>query len=152
MKPGQWFRMLTPLLLLGVCLLVWFEHWLPGVQALTSRFGDDFVLRFCLGLLCLYVLLLWGESLRLHAMLTSVLAAMRDFGKARAADGQDGAGKRLEAARLLVGALESADPQVRQTSRQHLARIAGRDLGDDAAAWRRWLAEQDAAAGRTGSA
>jgi hypothetical protein len=147
MKLGNLFRTLSPLVLIGICLLVWFERWIPGASAFTERLGQDFLLRFCIGLLALYVLLLWGESLRLHAMLTSVLKALHEFGRQRREEaGADG--KRLEAVRLLVAALESEDPGVRRTGRQHLARLVGEDLGDDPAAWRGWLRGQEARAER----
>lgn len=148
MKLGGLFRTLSPLVLLGVCVLVWFEPWLPGAEALSGRLGEDFLLRFCTGLLALYVLLLWGESIRLHTMLSGVLKALQDFGRARSgeAGAQGGAqGKRLEAVRLLVAALASGEAQVRESSRQHLARLVGRDLGAEPAPWQEWLAEQERA-------
>lgn len=144
MKLGHLFRTLSPLVLLAICALVWFERSIPGAPALTERLGQDFVMRFCLGVLSLYVLLLWGESLRLHAMLTAVLKAMQDFGRARRDEAAGGEGKRLEAVRLLVAALETQDAGVRRSSREHLARLVGQDLGDDPSAWRQWLEKQDA--------
>ena len=116
MRGGLWFRSLLPLLLVGMCLLVWFESFLTPLKVVTERFGADFFLRFCLGFLCLYVLLLWGENLRLNAMVKSVLTALQDFAKARRAElGTDS--KRLEAMRLLVAALGSPDDKVRDGKR-----------------------------------
>lgn len=143
MKAGLWFRSLLPLLLVGACLLVWFERFITPLKVVTDAFGGDFFVRFTLGFLCLYVLLLWGENMRMNAMLTSVLTALQDFAKARRAEiGTEG--KRLEAVRLLVAAMASADPSVRASSRQHLARLCGKDLGEDAGAWQCWLQEQEA--------
>jgi hypothetical protein len=141
------FRQLTPLFLLAVILAALLEPWVPGGAFLRATFGETFILRACLVGLGLYTLLLWGESLRLHGMLTSVLAAFREF-----RDGQPrGSGSggrhpqaRLEAARLLIAALGSPDPKIQATSHHNLVRLAGRDLGKDAAAWSRWLAEQEA--------
>jgi len=145
------FRQLTPLFLLGVIMLALLEPWVPGGAFLRATFGETFIVRACLVGLGLYTLLLWGESLRLHGMLTSVLVAFREF---RDAGGREGGGRdaggsgrhpkaRLEAARLLIAALGSPDPQIQATSHHNLVRLAGSDLGKDAAAWSRWLAEQE---------
>ena len=53
-----------------------------------------------------------------------------------------GAGSQLRDAE----ALKSDEAEIRATSRHNLARLAGKDLGDDPAAWQRWLAEQERAA------
>jgi hypothetical protein len=137
-------RMLLPLVLIGACFLVWFEKYLPGTEALRAQFGADFVLRVCLGIVCLFVLLLWGELLRQNALITSVLTSLKDFAKAARASA-DTSGKRLEAVRLLVSAMASADPKVSSSCRQHLTRLCGQDLGEDPAAWQRWLEQQEAA-------
>ena len=143
MRGSTTVRTLLPLLLVGMCLLAWFEPWIPPLKPLGERFGADFVLRVCSGLLCLFVLLLWGESLRVNAMLHSVLTTLKDF--ANASRGGDGAEhKRLEAVRLLVSAMASADPKVRESCREHLTRLCGQDLGEDPAAWQRWLAQREA--------
>lgn len=141
------FRQATPLVLFGVLLAVVFEPWLPGAAWLKAQLGEQVILRGCLAVLACYVLILWGESLRLHTMLTGVLQAFRQFDR-------DGAGKaepaaknpkaRLEAARLLIAALGTADPSIRATSRHNLARLVGKDLGDDPAAWQQWLRQQEA--------
>ena len=139
------FRALTPLVLLGVLFALAFENSLPGAAWLKQQMGEQVVLRGCVAVLVFYVLLLWGEAIRLHTMFTGVLQAFRQFDR-------DGAGRseaaknpkaRLEAARLLIAALRSDDASIRATSRQNLARLVGEDLGDDPAAWQRWLAQQD---------
>ncbi len=137
------FRQLTPLVLLGVVAAVVFEPWLPGGDWFRYHLGETVVLRACLACLGLYVLLLWGESLRLHALLTGVLQAFRSFAGERDPAAGRNPKARLEAARLLIAALRSEDASIRRTSRHNLARLAGQDLGDDPAAWERWLGQQD---------
>jgi len=139
------FRQLTPLVVLGIALVALFGHWLPGAAWFAERLGPNFVLGFCVFLLSLYVLLLWGESLRLHAMLSSVLRELLEFRKRARGAGSDGGqdqGHKLEAVRLLLPALASPDADVRRSSRQHLARLVGEDLGDDQTAWQQWLDRQ----------
>ena len=85
----------------------------------------------------------------LHTILTGVLAAFRQFDQ-QAAGGAPPKGARnpkarLEAARLLVAALQSDDPSIRETSRHNLVRLAGVDLGDAPGPWQAWIAEQAAA-------
>jgi hypothetical protein len=138
------FRQVTPLVLLGVLLVVVCEPWLPGAAWARERFGDQAVLRACVAVLVCYVLILWGESLRLHTMLTGVLQALRQFDRDGGAAAGAGAAARnprarLEAARLLIAALASPDASIRATSRHNLARLVGEDLGDDLAAWTAWL-------------
>lgn len=142
------FRQVTPLFLLGVLVAIFCEPWLPGAAWLKEHFGDSAVLRLCVAALGFYVLLLWGESLRLHGLLTGVLQAFRELhptqGGARAKEAAARNPKaRLEAARLLIAAMGSDDPSIRATSLHNLKQLAGVDLGDDPAAWRRWLAEQE---------
>jgi hypothetical protein len=144
------FRAFTPLILLGTGAVVLFEASLPGTAWMRATFGEQSVLRLCVVVLLFYVLVLWGEAIRLHGSLTSVLAAWKQFqdgggGKAMAAARNPKT--RLEAARLLIAALKADDPAVRATSRQNLARIAGQDLGDDPVAWQAWLKQQEDAAG-----
>jgi hypothetical protein len=141
-------RQLTPLVLLGVLAALVFEPWLPGAAWIKAQLGEQAILRACVAVLAAYVLLLWGESIRLHTMLTGVLSAFRQFDQQSGGGG--GAPKvrnpkaRLEAARLLIAALQADDEHVRATSRHNLARLAGQDLGADPAPWRRWLADQEA--------
>ena len=141
------FRQLTPLFLLGVLAAIVFEPWVPGGVWLRERFGETAVLRACTAALGLYVLLLWGESLRLHALLTGLLQAFRDFRGDRAPDASRNPKARLEAARLLIAALASADPEVRASSHHNLQRLAGVDLGPAVGPWQQWLAEQERATG-----
>ncbi len=146
----SWFRQLTPLVLLGIAAVALFGRWLPGAAWVAQQFGESFVLGFCVFLLSLYVLLLWGESLRLHAITTGVLKELVEFRNRRAGEVQGRPmAQKVEAARLLLPALASADERVRQMSRRNLALLVGEDLGDDPAAWRRWIdaQEKNAAAG-----
>jgi hypothetical protein len=142
------FRALTPLVLLGVVIAVVFEPFLPGSAWLRATVGEQAVLRACVVVLAFYVLLLWGEAIRLHGSLTSVLGAFRQFREATEGAPRGEAGKhpkaRLEAARLLIAALRSDDPSIRATSRHNLARLVGQDLGADADAWQAWLRQQEA--------
>src|SRR4030095_7711358 len=88
-----------------------------------DQLGATVVLRACVAALAFYVLLLWGECLRLHTILTSVLHAFRDFDgtKTKAEPGPGRNPKtRLEAARLLIAAMRSDDASIRTTTRQHL--------------------------------
>jgi len=137
------FRQLTPLFLLGVLAAIVFEPWVPGGAWLRGQFGDTAVLRACTFALGLYVLLLWGETLRLHALLTGLLQAFRDFRGERSPDAARNPKARLEAARLLIAALASDDPQIRASSHHNLKRLAGADLGPAPAPWQQWLAEQE---------
>ncbi|MEO6593927.1 MAG: hypothetical protein ABIP94_04155, partial [Planctomycetota bacterium] len=130
--PGRFdalFRQFTPLFLLGVLAATICEPWLPGTAWLRHQFGETAVLRACMAALCIYVLLLWGESLRLHNMLTAVLQAFREFGGGKSKEGQRNPKARLEAARLLIAALASEDPEIRATSHHNLVRLAGADHG-----------------------
>lgn len=141
------FRQLTPLLLLGVLVVVVAEPWLPGTAWVRERFGDQALLRACVAALLCYVLILWGESLRLHMMLSGVLQAFRQFRDSHGGGAGAGSASRndeakREAARLLIAALRSDDASIRQSSRQNLARLAGEDHGDDPSAWQRWLERQ----------
>ena len=137
------FRQLTPLLLLGVLVVVVAEPWLPGSAWVRERFGEQALLRVCVAALVCYMLILWGESLRLHTLLTGVLQAFRQFRDSQGGGNAVSAGRnaeaKREAARLLIAALRSDDASIRQSSRQNLARLAGEDHGDDPAAWQRWL-------------
>jgi len=142
------FRQITPIVLLGVLFAVVCEPWVPGAAWLKAHLGEEAVLRGCVALLGCYVLILWGESLRLNTILTGVLQAFREFDtRGKGANGGAAAPRnpkaRLEAARLLVAALRSDDPAIRATSRHNLARLAGEDLGDDPDAWQRWLQREE---------
>jgi hypothetical protein len=143
------FRQITPLFLLGLLLAVLLENWLPYIDWLRATFGEQIVLKAALALTIGYVLLLWGETLRLHGLLTGVLEAFRAFERERRGEG--GSDKptgarnpkaRLEAARLLIAAMRSDDASIRETSHHNLVRLVGEDLGSDADAWQRWLDRQ----------
>ncbi len=136
-------RQLSPLLLLCVLFLLVFEPWLPGLGWMRTQFGNDVVLRGCAVVLAFYVLLLWSETTRLHTVLTGVLQAFRDFGSRSGGTAGKPSKTRLEAGRLLIAALGSEDPSVREMARQNLAKIAGSDLGADPAAWQEWLRKQE---------
>lgn len=146
------FRQATPLVLLAVLATLVFEHWLPGTAWLRTQFGEQFVLRGCIAVLACYVLILWGEALRLHTMLTGVLQALRQFGQehggggggsARAEAAARNPKARLEAAKLLVAAMGSDDPAIRATSHHNLVRLVGEDFGQDPGKWQDWLRRQE---------
>lgn len=143
----QLFRMVTPLFLLGVVGVIVFEPWVPGGDWLRRNLGETILLRGCIAALGLYVLLLWGESLRLNAVLSGVLKAFREHGGGDRAGGTSSAARnpkaRLEAARLLIDALKSDDPEIRKTGRHNLGRLVGKDLGGEPEPWQKWLAEQE---------
>lgn len=141
----QLFRQITPLFLLLVIGVVVFEPVVPGGDWLRANLGETIVLRLAIAGLGLYVLLLWGESLRLNAVLTGVLKAFREHGgpAAKGAGGGRDPRARLEAVKLLIAALSSDDAEVRETSRHNLGKLAGKDLGADPGPWREWLAEQE---------
>lgn len=136
------FRAWTPIFLLGVSLVALLGPWLPGAEWVAKNVGPNALLGFCTFLLGLYTLLLWGESLRLHAMMGAVLKELLEFKNRRAAEVQ---GKpieqKLEAARLLVPALSSGDAKVAASARRNLQLLLGKDLGTDPAAWLRHLDE-----------
>lgn len=145
-RGGALFRQLTPLVLLGTALVALLGPWLPGAAWVAEHIGPTVLLGCCVFLLTLYVLLLWGETLRLHALLTAVLKELIEFRNRRAAEVQQGRplAQRLEAVKLLLPALESGDATIRQTSRRNLTLLVGKDLGEGAEPWRRWVAEQEA--------
>jgi hypothetical protein len=142
------FRQATPLFLLGLLLAVVFEPWVPGFAWLRANFGETIVLRLALAFLVGYVLLLWGESLRLHGLFSGVLQAFKQFDRDRAGGASGPAAAeapsrnpkvRHEAAKLLIAAMRSGDQEIRATSHHNLVRLVGEDFGDDPDAWQRWL-------------
>jgi hypothetical protein len=148
MKLDLLFRQLTPLVLLGLLLVTWLEPWIPGIGWIRANLGEQFVLRFVLGLLVLYVLLLWAESLRLHGLVTGTLKAVQQYGQAAGGPAKSEPKDprvRLEAARLLIAALQSPDQKARTSSHHNLVRLVGQDLGKDPAAWQAWLQQQERA-------
>lgn len=143
------FRQATPLFLVGLLLAVLFENFLPYHDWLVQEFGDDVVLRVAVLFLVGYVLLLWGESLRLQGLLTGLLQAFKTFDYDRAAEGsgakQKAAGNpkaRMEAAKLLIAAMRSDDASIVETSHHNLVRLVGQDLGKDPDRWQAWLQSQ----------
>lgn len=150
------FRQATPLFLLGLLLAVFFEPWLPYRDWMVYNFGDDIVLKVAVLFLIGYVLLLWGESLRLHGLLTGLLEAFKTFDHERAAAGGGGGGggrgkksssnpkARFEAAKLLIAAMRSDDTSIVETSHHNLVRLVGTDLGKDPDKWQKWLQAQEA--------
>ena len=138
------FRQVTPLFLLGLLGMVLLEPLAPAW--LTEALGDDVILKVVVAFLVLYVLLLWGEALRLQGLLTGLLEAFKTFDRQQggAARGKASSNPkaRREAARLLIAAMASDDPTVRETSHHNLVRLVGQDLGNDPAKWQAWLAEQ----------
>lgn len=138
------FRQVTPLVLLGIAVVALGGRWLPGSAWVAQQFGETFVLGGCVFLLSLYTLLLWGESLRLHAITTGVLKELVEFRNRRAGEVQGRPlRQKLEAARLLLPALESSDERVRKMSHNNLTLLTGQDFGADVPAWRRWIDAQD---------
>lgn len=146
---GRWLQILTPLILLVLALLVWFEKLLPGAEGARRVLGETGLLRFAVGILCLYVLVLVVERQRMEAAFKGVLKAFRDFHQARAGEAADPK-RAVEAARLLVAALDSEDEDIRQSSLEHLRRVTGQDFGMDRERWKRWLAGQEAGSGAQG--
>jgi hypothetical protein len=142
-------RRATPIVLLALAGLAWFEKWLPGHETMVSRFGEDGVLRFVLGLLCLYMVMLVLERQRLEQAFKQLLGAFKDFHAQSRSDGSpvQAAEKKREAIGLLVGALESADAEIRGNAVTHLKRLTGKDLGHDPQAWQAWWAQQPDAGG-----
>ncbi|MFT4514198.1 MAG: hypothetical protein ACI89X_003550 [Planctomycetota bacterium] len=145
------FRSGTPLFLLGLLLAVLLEPILPYHDWMVQEFGDDIVLKVAVLFLIGYVLLLWGESLRLQGLLTGLLQAFKTFDYDRAAEGGVGGKKkgtsnpkaRFEAAKLLVAAMRSDDASIKETSHHNLIRLVGQDLGKDPDKWQQWLTKQE---------
>lgn len=131
----------TPLVLLALAVLAWFGELLPGHEQLVRTFGDDVVLRFVTGLLCIYMVLLVIERQRMERNFKQVLGAFRDF-HGKAGGGEVPAAAQREAVEILVGALRSEDPEVRRNAQTHLERLTGQKLGEDPEAWSGWLAQQ----------
>jgi HEAT repeat len=136
----------TPLVLLLMAVLVFCEHLLPGSPTIHRMVGSDGVLRFVVGVLCIYVMLLVIERQSLDARFTQVLQTFKQFYAARAgaAASEPPSEARMEQAKrealpILLAALESPDPTVRETALDNLRRLTGKDLGTDAGAWRQHL-------------
>ena len=139
----RFVRIATPLILLSLALLVWFESLLRNEDA-TPWLGDTGVMRFTLGILCLFVLLVVVEQQRLGTAFKEVLLAFKRFNESR---GGEGGESRREAATLLVEALAAEDPQIRANAADHLKRLTGQDFGEDRDRWQKWLQEAEKPAG-----
>jgi hypothetical protein len=134
-------RPTAALALLGLAVVVWLEPWLPGRDAIVRVLGRDGVLRIAVGVVSVYAALLVLERQRLSALLRELLAERR-----RAVAGAGGSidpADRLEAVRILVGALRSDDAEVRVSAHENLVRICGEDRGVDPDAWRDFLTAGD---------
>jgi hypothetical protein len=150
-KIDNWFRQVTPLFLLGLLVLVLVEPVLPYGDWLRHHLGEDVVLKAAVAFLILYVLLLWGEALRLQGLLTGLLQAFQTFDRDRAAEasappkgkGANNPKARIEAAKLLIAAMRSDDAAIVETSHHNLVRLVGQDLGKDPDRWQQWLAQQE---------
>ena len=139
----RFLRIATPLILVSLALLVWFENLLRNEDA-TPWLGETGVIRFAVGILCLYVLLVVVEQQRMGAAFKGVLLAFKRFNHSR---GGEGGESRREAATLLVGALAAEDPQIRANAADHLKRLTGQDFGEDRDRWQKWLQEAEKPAG-----
>jgi hypothetical protein len=133
-------RRLTPWVLLTLTAVVWFEDWLP-LEGLQKTFGEDGLLRFVLGIVCIYTMFLVIERQRMEKRFTEVLGQFKQFydARAKAKAGADASGKNLEAIRILVAALASAEAEVRESAESNLKRLTGNDFGSDPKAWEAWL-------------
>jgi hypothetical protein len=138
-------RPTAALALLGLALLVWIEPWLPGRDALVAVLGRDGLLRIAVGVVSVYAALLVLERQRLSALLRELLAERRRSSAVgtHEVDPRD----RLEAIRILVGALRSEDAEVRSSAHENLVRICGQDRGREPEAWQSFF-DEAAAEGR----
>jgi hypothetical protein len=130
-------RHLTPIVLIALGLVVWFE---PRVL------GDRGVMRIAVGVLCFYMALLVIERQRMEVTFRDVLAAFQRFKAERLAETARGAEpspqQKREAIAILIAALRADSASARQHALQNLQRLTGQDFGPDAAAWERWFAGQ----------
>lgn len=132
-------RPTAALALLGLAAVVWLEPWLPGRDAIVRVLGRDGVLRIAVGIVSVYAALLVLERQRLSALLRELLAERR---RAAAGGGTVDPSHRIEALRILVGALRSDDPEVRASAHENLVRICGQDRGTEPDAWKDLLTTQ----------
>jgi len=138
----RFLRRATPVVLLVLAGLAWFGPFLPGNAGLAEALGDGVVLRFVVGLLCVYMILLVLERQRLEDGFREVLGAFRNFHAELRSGAPEAAGTQRETVEILVAALQSADGQVRRRAASHLQQITGESLGEDPAAWLGWLAQR----------
>lgn len=136
-------RHAAPLVLLGLAVLVWFERWIPGREWIAANIGEDAILRFVVGCVCVYAAVLIVERQQMGALFKKVLEQFKRFhesqGRLRSEDDE---ASRAEAIRILASAMASEDAEVRASAHKNLVRLCGKDVGEDPAAWRA-LADRD---------
>ena len=148
----SFLRRATPLVLLCLAAIVWFEKSLP-LGSLGEFLGESGLLRFVVGLLCLYTLMLVIERQRMELRFTQVLASFKDFYQQHSTDSDErDTAKSLEAVGILIAAVDSVEPTVRESAHSNLKRLTGKDFGQDRQAWQDWLdrakSELDSAGGK----
>jgi len=125
------------LLLVGAALLVC--SLVPAARSYLS--GDmglrlvQFLVGFCLIYLAILVHDVRGLRQRNLVLMETMLAAFRDNTVAR---------KDAEAVVILLAALRASVEPTRAMARRQLMRLTGEDHGEDADAWDRWWAENQA--------
>ena len=126
-------RRITPVVLILLGISVWAAPWV---------IPDQGVMRFVVGVLCLYTAMLVFERQRMEQRFTQVLGSFKQFyndrGGASPSVDQE---KSLQAVSILVAALKSPDSAVREAAQENLKRLTGMDFGADPAAWNEWLAK-----------
>lgn len=137
---GTGLRRFGPLLLLGCALLVWFERFLPGREALTREFGEDFVVRLVVGLLCVFTAFALVERSQLGLAFRQVLGAFQQFHR----QGREGGAAldpkaRRDAMTILLSALAGENRKTAENALGHLRRLSGQDFGYDVDRWRAWI-------------
>lgn len=137
---GDRLRSLTPLVLLALCGLVWLEPILPGASAIRENLGETAVLRFVVGLLALFVLILMVERQHLQAVFEQILGKLQALqgglkSPAEGADLPSDASLKRDAVGILAAALRSDDASVRKNAAENLQRLTGQKFGEDADRW-----------------
>jgi hypothetical protein len=132
------FRLVAPLVLLGLAGLVWFEPWLPWHAVVVREFGPNAMLRVVLGLVCVLAALTLLELSRVETLLRSLLGELRGLAATRAEREGGVERNRAEAVRILIAALSGSEAPVRRTALDNLRRLTGVDLGEDPERWREW--------------
>ena len=129
-------RRMTPIVLIALAVIVWFEDALLP-QSLRDGLGDKGLLRFVVGLLCFYTMFLVIERQRMEVKFTRVLGQFKEFYEKRAAAKEGGVdhAKSAEAIAILVAALASAEADVVESAYANLKRLTGKDFGRDPKAW-----------------
>lgn len=137
---AETLRNLTPLALLGLCLLVWLERCVPGSSAIADNLGETAVLRLVVGLLCLFVLILMVERQQIHSLLQQLMLRLQQAQAGAGDQAKPGDAKtKVEAMSILAAALEADDPKVRQSAVHNLERLSGEKFGADVARWRQYI-------------